>query len=79
MSARVYPVSTRFIYSGVGVRGGQQKRLPKPEHPNWHFSRTHSAVTTLPAGTTFASSTPAASACSTYFLSPGSVFVMPAY
>jgi hypothetical protein len=44
--------------SGVGVRGGQQRLIPKPGHPYWHFILTHSAVTMEPGSMIFASSIP---------------------
>jgi hypothetical protein len=44
--------------SGVGVRGGQQRLIPKPGHPYWHFILTHSAVTMEPESMIFAPSIP---------------------
>src|SRR5512146_2432028 len=46
------------MVSGAGLRGGQQRLIPKPGHPYWHFILTHSAVTTEPGSMTFAPSTP---------------------
>ena len=50
------------VMSGVGVRGGQQRLIPKPGHPYWHFILTHSAVTMEPGSMIFAPSTPISTA-----------------
>src|SRR5512144_1917657 len=62
------------VSSGVGVCGGQQRLEPHPLQPNWHFIRTHAAVTIVSARMTFASSAPSLQACCTKVASRGLLF-----